>query len=225
MEVQRSDAEGTEGRQIGGRARVYEALLCRAGRQVGTAVSLGHAAVGRRRGDPQRWKTWRVCIGYLHPSSTSSGHKPRRQRDGRALARAMAVDGDTLRREADGADERGSLSASSGGEFLCPDCGDDFPTLWRLKCRRGTAHAVRRLAARARRRVSTLPRQHPLQGTRHGAFGKECERLQGDLMGGQLVVLKEEEELKEADLEMVRYRRQARVEGDYFDVGLPAESM
>ena len=44
-------------------------------------------------------------------------------------------------------------------------------------------------------------------------------------MGGQLVVLKEEEELKEADLEMVRYRRQARVEGSYFDVGLPAESM
>ena len=81
-------------------------------------------------------------------------------------------------------------------------------------------------SVRARRRVSTLPRQHPLQGTRHGALGKECERLQGDFMGGLLVVLKEEEEeLKEADLEMVRYRRQARVEGAYFDVGLPAESM
>ena len=32
LEVQRSDAEGTKGRQIGGRARVYEAPLCRGGR-------------------------------------------------------------------------------------------------------------------------------------------------------------------------------------------------
>ena len=38
-------------------------------------------------------------------------------------------------------------------------------------------------------------------------------------MEGQLV------ELKEADLEMVWYRRQARVEGAYPDVGLLAVSM
>ena len=42
-------------------------------------------------------------------------------------------------------------------------------------------------------------------------------------MEGQLVELTEEE-LKEADLEMVRYRRQARVEGAYPDVGLLAVS-
>ena len=46
MEVQRSGTEGTEGLQIGGRARVYEDPSCCAGRQVGTAVCLGHAAVG-----------------------------------------------------------------------------------------------------------------------------------------------------------------------------------
>ena len=38
-------------------------------------------------------------------------------------------------------------------------------------------------------------------------------------MEGQLVELTEEEEVKEADLEMVRYRRQARVEGAHPDVG------
>ena len=43
-------------------------------------------------------------------------------------------------------------------------------------------------------------------------------------MEGQLVELTEEE-LKEADHEVVRYRRQARVEGAYAHVGLLAVSM
>ena len=36
------------------------------------------------------------------------------------------------------------FTGSSGDEFLCPDCGDVFPTLSRLKCHRGKAHKVRR---------------------------------------------------------------------------------
>ena len=42
--------------------------------------------------------------------------------------------------EQDDGGERGGLSGSSGSEFLCPDYGDDFPTLRRLKCHRGKAH-------------------------------------------------------------------------------------
>ena len=105
--------------------------------KVGTAVCLGHAAVGGGGGDVMRFAEKRT--------------------------------------EQDDGDERGVLSGSSGGKFLCPDCGDDFPTLWRLKCHRGKAHGVQR--------VPTLPRQLPLQSTRHGAFGKGCERLQGGLDG------------------------------------------
>ena len=40
------------------------------------------------------------------------------------------------------------LTGSGGDEFLCPDCGDVFPTLGRLKCHRGKAHKIRRLSAR-----------------------------------------------------------------------------
>ena len=36
------------------------------------------------------------------------------------------------------------LSGSSGGEFLCLECGDVVPTLRKLKCHRGKAHGVRR---------------------------------------------------------------------------------
>ena len=104
--------------------------------------------------------------------------------------------------EQDDGDERGGLSGSSGGEFLCPDCGDDFPTLRRLKCNRGTAHGVRRPAARFVRdgvcphcHVNFHCRARALAHLERGARG--CR----------------EAELNEADLEMVRYRRQARVEG------------
>ena len=51
--------------------------------------------------------------------------------------------------------------------------------------------------------------------------GRSCREA---LMDGQLVEFTEEE-LKEADHEMVRYRRQARVEGAHPDVGLLAVSM
>ena len=124
MEVQRSGAEETEGRQVGGRARVYEAPLCCAGLQVGTGVCSGHAAVG-------------------------GGHVPRRQRDGRSSRRLMVTRFAENPMEQNDGDEREGLSGSSAGEFLCPDgYGDDFPTLRRLKCHRGKAHGVRRLAAR-----------------------------------------------------------------------------
>ena len=41
-----------------------------------------------------------------------------------------------------------NLTGSSDDEFLCPDFGDVFPTLGRLKCHRGKAHKIRRPPAR-----------------------------------------------------------------------------
>ena len=90
---------------------------------------------------------------------------------------------------------------SSGDEFLCPDCGDVFPTLRRLKCHRGKAHKVRRPAM-----------AHLEKGARN------CREA---LMKGLLPELTEEE-LREADQELVRYRRQARSEGVDPDIGLLA---
>ena len=45
-------------------------------------------------------------------------------------------------------EERGDISGSGGGEFLCPECGDVFPEHGKLKCHRGKAHGVRWPAAR-----------------------------------------------------------------------------
>ena len=74
---------------------------------------------------------------------------------------------------------------SSGDEFLCPDCGDVFPTLRRLKCHRGKAHKVRRPAGRFVR-DGVLPRQLPLQDEGNGAFGERCEELQGGVDEGSV---------------------------------------
>ena len=48
------------------------------------------------------------------------------------------------------------------------------------ECSRGAEASS---SVRARRRVPTLPRQLPLQGTGDGASGKGCEELQGGLDG------------------------------------------
>ena len=47
----------------------------------------------------------------------------------------------------------------------------------------------------------------------HGSSGKGCEELQGGPSVKGHVVELTEEELKDVDHELVRYRRQARVEG------------
>ena len=81
-------------------------------------------------------------------------------------------------------DECGGLSGLSGGEFLCPECGDDIPTLRRLKCHRGKAPGVRRPAARfVRDAVCPHSRVNFHCRAGHGAFGKGCEKLQGGLDG------------------------------------------
>ena len=83
------------------------------------------------------------------------------------------------RMEMGAGDGRGGLS--SGGKFLCPECGDDVPTLRRLKCHRGKAHGVRRTAAWfVRDGVCPL-----LGNAGHGldASGQGCEELQGGLDG------------------------------------------
>ena len=58
--------------------------------------------------------TWNVCTCCSRPSLTSLG--PPREADGlggfhEAMAGAVR-------------EERGDLSGLSGGEFLCPECGD-----------------------------------------------------------------------------------------------------
>ena len=108
------------------------------------------------------------------------------------------------------------FTGSSGDEFLCPDCGNVFPTLRRLKCHRSKAHKVRRPAARfvrdgvcPRCRVNFHCRTRAMAHLEKGA--RNCREA---LMKGLLPELLEEE-LREADQELVRYRRQARSEGDY----------
>ena len=107
------------------------------------------------------------------------------------------------------------FTRSSGDEFLCPDCGDVFPTVRRLKCHRGKAHKVRRPAARFVRdgmcphcRVNFHCRTRAMAHLEKGA--RNCREA---LMKGLLPELTEEEELREADQELVRYLRQARSEG------------
>ena len=102
------------------------------------------------------------------------------------------------------------FTRSSGDEFLCPGCGDVFPTPGRLKCHRGKAHKVRRSAARFVRdgvcphcRVDFHCRKRAMAHVEKGA--KSCREA---LMRGLLLELTEEE-LREADQELVRYRRQA----------------
>ena len=76
------------------------------------------------------------------------------------------------------------------------------------KCHRGKAHGVRRPAARfVRDGVPALSRQFPLHAKGHGA--RSCREA---VMEGQLAEITEEE-LREADHDLVRCRRQARVEG------------
>ena len=122
--------------------------------------------------------------------------------------------------------DRAGLPGSSGGQFLCPQCGDDCPTFRRLKCHRGKAHGVRRPAARFVRdgvcphcHVNFHCKARAMAHLERGA--RSCREA---LMEGQLAELTEEE-LREADHELVRYRRQARVEGAYPDVGLLAVSV
>ena len=58
---------------------------------------------------PARWEEFmKRWLGQWQLMVTRFGEKRMEQRDG---------------------EERGGLSGSSGGEFLCPDCRDDFPTL------------------------------------------------------------------------------------------------
>ena len=117
------------------------------------------------------------------------------------------------------------LTRSSGDEFLCPDCGDVFPTLGRLKCHRDKAHRKRRPSARFVRdgvcphcRVNFLCRTTAMAHLEKGA--RSCREA---LMKGLLPELTEEE-LREADQELVRYRRQTRSEGVYTDAGILAVS-
>ena len=118
------------------------------------------------------------------------------------------------------------LPRSSGGEFLCPECGNDFPTLRRLKCHRGKAHGLRRPAARFVRDGVRPHYRIDLHGTAKAMAHLErgARSCREALMEGQLAELTKEE-LREADHELVRYRRQARVEGAYPDVGLLAVSV
>ena len=108
------------------------------------------------------------------------------------------------------------FTGSSGDEFLCPDCGDVFPTLSRLKCHRGKAHKVRRPAARFVRdgvcphcRVNFHRRTKAMAYLEKGA--KSCREALMKAHGGRA---------QRADQELVRYHRQARSEGVYPDVGL-----
>ena len=103
------------------------------------------------------------------------------------------------------------LTGSIGDEFLCPDCGDVFPTLGKLKCYRGKAHKIRRPSARFVRdgvcphcRVNFHCRTRTMAHLETGA--RSCREA---LMNGLLLELTEEE-LRETDQELVRYRRQAR---------------
>ena len=72
--------------------------------------------------------------------------------------------------------------------------------------------------------MPALPRQLPLQDEGNGAFGERCEELQEGVDKGLLSELTQEE-LREADQELVRYRRQARSEGVYPDIGLLADGV
>ena len=231
MEVQR--AEGTEGRQLGGRARVCEAPSCCAGRQVDTAVRLGHAAVWGG-GDVEIRSVGRHGE-YVSATCTQTRRAWATHRNASAMGgvhEALAIwPGQRQLMVTSFAEKRLEMSARacrvpSGGEFLCADCGDDFLTLQRLTCHRGKAHGVRRPAARFVRdgvcphcRVNFHCRARAMAHLEKGARG--CREA---LIEGQLVELTEEE-LKEADLEMVQYRRQARVEGAHPDVRLLAVSM
>ena len=106
------------GREIASRANAghamfffalsHEAPLCCAGRQVGTAVCLDHAAVGDGS-DVEIRSVGRhgecvsaTCTQARRPRAT---HRDAIAMGGvhEALDRAVAVDGDALRREADGA--------------------------------------------------------------------------------------------------------------------------
>ena len=71
--------------------------------------------------------------------------------------------------------------------------------------------------------MPALRRQLSSQDKGYGAFGEGCEELQGGVDEGSAAGLTEEE-LREADQELVRYHRQARFEGVYPDVGLLAVS-
>ena len=86
------------------------------------------------------------------------------------------------RMEQDDGDERGGLSSSSGGEILSRRRLSDTPEI-EVSSWESSRGAEAGSSVRARRRVPTLARQLPLQGTPHGAFGKGCARLQGGLHG------------------------------------------
>ena len=104
-----------------------------------------------------------------------------------------------------------------------PECGDVFPTLRKLKCHRGKAHGVRRtceLGSCAMPCVH-IARSTPTAGRRAMAHlekgARSCmEALMplGGARGGGAQ--------RRGSCELVRYRRQARVEGAYPDVGLLA---
>ena len=110
---------------------------------------------GRRRGEMPWWETWSACTGHSHQTSTRWGPLERRQGGGKTLRRSWPAQWPSMvtlfaenRLELASGGDRASLSESRGGEFLCADCGGDFPTPRGLKCHRGKAHDVRRLAAR-----------------------------------------------------------------------------
>ena len=105
------------------------------------------------------------------------------------------------------------FTRSSGDEFLCPDCGDVFPTLKRLKCHRGKAHKVPRPTARfVRDGVCPHCRVNFHCRTRTTAHLEKGERSCREALKGLLPELTEEE-LREADTGLLRHRRQARSEG------------
>ena len=102
-------------------------------------------------------------------------------------------------------EERGELSGSSGGEFLCPEFGDVFPTLKKQKCHRWKAHGVRRPAARFVRdgvcphcRVNFHCKARVMAHLEKGA--RSCREA---LMSSHVVELTKEE-LKDADHELAR---------------------
>ena len=67
-------------------------------------------------------------------------------------------------------EERGDLSGSSGGEFLCPK---SYAQETGVPSRESSRGAEACGSIRARWRVSTLPGQLPLQAVGHGTSGKK----------------------------------------------------
>ena len=173
---------------------MYEAPLCCEGRQVCTAVCPGHAAV-EGGADVEKSRVGRLGV-YVPATCTQARRARVSSRDAsatggvyEAMARATAVDGDALFREADADGRRRGAWGLVGlkcRRVPVPGWRRRFSDALETEVpsRESSRSAEAGTSVRARRRVPTLPRQLPLQGTGHGASGKGCEELEGGLDGG-----------------------------------------